>query len=537
MNRYWSVLILILVVAGAVRFHALGAKNLWLDESFSWRLQSFPVGMLIARTAEPTTVHPPLYFILLRQWAHLFGDSEFSLRALSATAGVAGVLAMFFFVFELVQYWTGGLVRRQDVFFAALLSCGVLALNAFHVQLGQEVRGYTMGILLGILTSYMLLRALRLESTLAWLSYACLALAFCYTHTLAVFSLAAQGYFAAFFLLRNGFCTRALELRAGPRLPETFVSDKPKASEWRGPCLAIVVVVGGYLPWLPQVLSQSETYRRAWIGSVPVLQDYVSQITQAILFTSGTGITHDFTLAWAVVVLLIGCKVFVLTRMGWAGLYLLCLGFVPVLLNFAIGQFSDRPIFLARYFAFAQPFWLASFICVVVSVPFRSARLLASGIVLVWSGFSYIEAYPRIGTDANPGMRAATAFILENRSEDELVVSETAFEFFKLAYYLRRVATPVLCVKEPGREMQLGSSHLLDSDLATQRMISQRLSRGIWIVTSDSFGRAPTRVVLSEGWKLVNEREFVQDYWLERPLLVRQYRISPHASREPGKSR
>ena len=204
MNRYWIVLAVILVLATAARFHGLAAKSLWLDEALSWRLQSFPIGTLIARTGEPTTVHPPLYFVLLQQWVRLSGDSEFWLRAPSAAAGALTVLAMFSFVYELVRFWSGDRpTAARDAGLAGLLAAAMLAVNAFHVYLGHQVRGYTLGIVLAVLTSQMLLRALRLGSVRAWVAYACLALAFCYTHTLALCTLAAQAYFAGMYLLWN----------------------------------------------------------------------------------------------------------------------------------------------------------------------------------------------------------------------------------------------------------------------------------------------------------------------------------------------
>ena len=79
---------------------------------------------------------------------------------------------------------------------AGLLAAALLAVNAFHVHLGHQVRGYTLGILLAVLTSQMLLRALRLASARVWLAHAGLALAFCYTHTLALCTVTAQAYFA-----------------------------------------------------------------------------------------------------------------------------------------------------------------------------------------------------------------------------------------------------------------------------------------------------------------------------------------------------
>jgi hypothetical protein len=509
-KRTWIALLVIVMVAAAARFHGLAAKSLWLDESLSWRLQSFPTGMLIARTGESTTVHPPLYFLLLRQWTYLAGDSEFSLRMLSAGAGVLTVLAMFFFVYELMRFWAGaGRPASEDACYAGLLACAVLAVNAFHVQLAQQVRGYTLGTLLAVLTGLLLLRALRLGSARAWVLYALAALAFCYTHTLALFSLAAQGYFAVIFLLPSGSA-------GGSR----------RASAWKGAGLAAVIVIAGYLPWVPNVFSQSETLRTSWTTRSLGIQDHVNEIHRAVLSTPATRGPEMPVLAWCVVVVLGAALAFGLARRDWAGLYLVCLSGIPLLLIFLYSQFSDRGIFSARYFAFAQPAWLAALACAVVRVPLGVERIVLAAMLVVWSAFSYVEAYADVGPERNPGMRAAAAWIVEHRRDDELVVSQTPFEFFKLAYYLRGSSSPpLLYVKEPRREKQRGTAQLVDSDLATREEIFRRQPQGLWIVTSNSFAPpGPTRIDLPEGWEVVEEREFAQDFWLERPLLVRHCR-------------
>lgn len=84
---------------------------------------------------------------------------------------------MLSFVYELVRFWAGDRpTAARDAGLAGLLAAAMLAVNAFHVYLGHQVRGYTLGILLAVLTSQMLLRALRLGSARAWLAHAGLAL-------------------------------------------------------------------------------------------------------------------------------------------------------------------------------------------------------------------------------------------------------------------------------------------------------------------------------------------------------------------------
>jgi len=213
-------------------------------------------------------------------------------------------------------------------------------------------------------------------------------------------------------------------------------------------------------------------------------------------------------------------------RLGWAGFFLACAGCLPVLLILLYCQFSMRNIFHARYFAFAQPIWLAAFASVVASVRFRAERNLLVCLLLLWSVFSCFNGWHIIGPFANPGMRGAVAYLLEKRSEDELVVAQTPFEFFKLSYYLRRTSRPLLCVTHLDRHLQRGATHLVNVDLATPETILRSKPRGLWLVTSASYDPSfQTDIPLSDQWKQIEYREFAQDFHLERPIMVKHYRI------------
>jgi mannosyltransferase len=87
--------ILILLLATGLRFHQLDAQSFWNDEGNSARLSERPIPLIIEGTA--SDIHPPLYYLLLRGWRELVGESEFGLRSLSAFAGVltvAGVMGL-----------------------------------------------------------------------------------------------------------------------------------------------------------------------------------------------------------------------------------------------------------------------------------------------------------------------------------------------------------------------------------------------------------------------------------------------------------
>ena len=80
------------LVAILLRFHAIAAKSLWLDEGFSVELVRQP-WVEFFRVLWIEEANMSLYYLLLRLWLHL-GSSEAFIRGLSAliSAGTVPLL-------------------------------------------------------------------------------------------------------------------------------------------------------------------------------------------------------------------------------------------------------------------------------------------------------------------------------------------------------------------------------------------------------------------------------------------------------------
>jgi mannosyltransferase len=117
-----------MLLALALRWPGLGTTNLWLDEANSWLLAKYPLSELLANIrASPGS---PLYFLLLKLWVQIFGDSERALRALSLAMSVALVPATY-------ALGVHTLSRR-----AALIGTLLLALSPLQLYYAQEARVY-----------------------------------------------------------------------------------------------------------------------------------------------------------------------------------------------------------------------------------------------------------------------------------------------------------------------------------------------------------------------------------------------------------
>ncbi|MEC4886688.1 MAG: glycosyltransferase family 39 protein [Scytonema sp. PMC 1070.18] len=135
--------------------------------------------------------HPPLYYVITRLWAQLFGTSITAIRSLSAIISLL--------VFPCI-YWL-----CQELFDVPLsvpyLAIALVAISPIHLIYAQEAREHMLWLVTIILSSASLLRALRLESkwqskeqnTITWGIYAATLSLSLYTSLLSGFVVVAHG--------------------------------------------------------------------------------------------------------------------------------------------------------------------------------------------------------------------------------------------------------------------------------------------------------------------------------------------------------
>jgi uncharacterized membrane protein len=121
---------LVVAIGLALRFYAIGAKSLWIDESFSIWTATQPLGALWRFTVQ-LDQHPPLYYTLLHFWLAL-GDGEATVRGFSALWG-----ALMLPVIYLIGERVGGRAL-------GLLATLILAISPLHIWFAQQARMYTM---------------------------------------------------------------------------------------------------------------------------------------------------------------------------------------------------------------------------------------------------------------------------------------------------------------------------------------------------------------------------------------------------------
>ncbi|MBN1188355.1 MAG: glycosyltransferase family 39 protein [Dehalococcoidales bacterium] len=171
----------ILLVSIFLRFYDLGAESVWLDEAESIKESA----LSIQKIAEHSN-QPPLYFLLLRGWIHLFGTNEIALRSLSAIFGVLAVLLVFL---------TGRALFNPRV---GLIGAFLVSLAYFPVAYSQEARAYSLLLMLSLLSMWTFVEILRTGKYWTYPAYFASGFLLIYTHFYGLFIILSQ---VLFFLL------------------------------------------------------------------------------------------------------------------------------------------------------------------------------------------------------------------------------------------------------------------------------------------------------------------------------------------------
>ncbi len=181
----------------------------------------------LLRVLSKSPEHAPLYFILARVWAELWGTSVVAMRSLSVIFSVLSLLAMYGFGQTLFSDDTkpryGSVIGQSAM--------GLLAISPFFVAYAQEARPYSLWVWLLLLSGQWLWRALQTNHWTHWVVYSLLLIPTLYTSILSVLVVWGQSLAVLLF--------------------------QPK--RWRGYAIATVTALVTMLPWAWIIVSQWQT--------------------------------------------------------------------------------------------------------------------------------------------------------------------------------------------------------------------------------------------------------------------------------------
>lgn len=433
---------LIALIAFALRLYRLGAQSLWYDETVSAILARQAIPDLIAHTARD--IHPPGYYLLLHGWRRLAGETEFALAFLSLVFGVLLVAGVYLLSRSLFD-------RR-----VALWAAGLVALSPYNLWYSQEVRMYTLGAFLGLLTLYFALRGIKLSSSLLpWLGYAI-------TATLGLYTL----YYFAFLLIPlNLFLLAVLLLSAKSTQPYhvfriLYVGQPPSNSPQRGEnipsssplggteggyirqvglrnwLLANLAIVVLYLPWLGSAWRQATNPPvPPWRGQLPLW---------TILVESWTALSFGESVlpvqVWPLLILtlgLFGLGLYVARIWQWRlGLPLLVLGPLAIIYLAPFIGLTKGPLYHVRYvFTYSPLFYITVGLALAwLWTRQRLITLLVSLFLLGGAAFSAREFYTNTQY-ASDDFRSAIQLIQQKWRPGDVILVNAGYAYTAFQYY------------------------------------------------------------------------------------------------------
>jgi uncharacterized membrane protein len=235
-------LIVILSIAGTLRFGELGKLSYWYDEVVTVRLARTAGPMaLLQLLGEIDATRAPLHPLILQAWLSLFGPSEYSARALSALCGLATVGIIYVIGQSAFDTRTGT--------WGAWLAASSPAL----VQYSREARMYSWLVLVTCIAWATLLSLRKSISGWKQILLGATLIALVYSHPLGLLVVATLGlaYWAnraAFQLpLRNWLLIHLVFVMAAAPWLVQYLNHEPEWSPGRLPVRYLIGLPIGFV--------------------------------------------------------------------------------------------------------------------------------------------------------------------------------------------------------------------------------------------------------------------------------------------------
>ncbi|WBB54912.1 glycosyltransferase family 39 protein [Verrucosispora sp. WMMD573] len=330
----------------------LDTAQLWRDELATWSAATRGLGGLFRLAGTIDAATGP-YYLFMHAWLASAGDSVAALRlpsalAMAATAGLTAVLGH--------RLWDTRVGTLAGLLFAVLPGTS---------RYGQEARPYALVSALAVLSTLLLVDALRRRTRRRWIGYAAATTALGLTHLVALTLLAA-----------HAVAVLTTTIRADPATDADAEGrrDRPSDSgKWQSP--APGRVVGYWLAALVPVAVAVVPLALTAGGQRGRQLDWVDAARPGDLAALAGGVAQSGVVGGV----LVGLAALGAARAGRRALLPLSSVLAPVLLLFLAGLVV--PLWVPRYLVFVVPFG-----CLLAGAALTSVRLPAALAVVALAG-------------------------------------------------------------------------------------------------------------------------------------------------------
>jgi uncharacterized membrane protein len=207
-----------------LRIALAGRSGIWRDEAQCvWVVRSPTLPAMLNFLAQHES-HPPLFYLLLRGWLGIFGDSAAAALALPVLVGCALVPA---------AYCVGRRVFNQST---GLIAAALVATSPLLARYSAVIRPYSLLPLLCLLSVYTLWLGLKGQDRCPWVWHVIATLALLLSHNWSWVVVGAEWVVVSGWLI----CRR-------------IGASWPRARPW---LLAQFLLIAGFVPWIPVFLHQ-----------------------------------------------------------------------------------------------------------------------------------------------------------------------------------------------------------------------------------------------------------------------------------------
>ena len=438
-DKHRWLLLGLIGLAFALRMIGLDSQSLWRDEIDAIRFATLSLGDLFQIFVAPGQ-NGPLYYLVLRPWLAVAGQSEFSLRFFSAAFGTLAV--------PLVHRLGRRLFPSLPLL--ALLAALLTATSPYLVWYGQEGKMYALVVVLVLLSMDCYLVSLERGGWHRWLLYVVVTSAAFYTHLIAAFMIPLQ--MIIFFLVPGG----------------------TRKARWRPWLLSMAALTLPYLPllrWqLPMLLGSASTGYQ-FVALPAMLFSLLSNYSLGVLQRPTVWTLALFVAPVMAAGLLWKDRNARLNALGVLGVWLL----VPVLGFFLITLL--RPMYTARYLIFVLPAFLLLLAAGLVAI-WRHSRLVAGlwlAVLLVANAWGiWLQARTPVKAD----FRAATDYLAKRMAPGDLILFEIPYGRYSFEYYYQR--RPQFAGPSPDLQPGVGRFHVYLPFVAAVRGQPYRWAEGLY---------------------------------------------------------
>ena len=405
----------------ALVFWRLGTASFWFDEAYTSALVRSDVSTLLSHTA--ADVHPPLYYLLLKGWAQIFGFSDVALRSFSALLMLASVF--------MVMVLAKRLMERRHAYLVASFA----ALSPFTIRFAQETRMYALVSLLLVGATYLFViqmqRKRRERSWKIWILYVLLLTAALYTHYFSILILAAHMAYALFHDTRTKDGKTWL-IRLKNRI--SLIDRRLLKS------LLLIPVL--YAPWLPTLIDQTNAVNDGfWIPNVG-LPTTVSLFSMLSVFVEIEGYSGAFWIAVSLIAVA-AWQILYLARRAKAEekktlwFLMACIVFPALLLALISIAPGTTSYFYWRYFAQFSLFYYTGvmFIGLLMTKYNKGiwGPLFVTSLVIM-STVGTVRVLDGVDKD-NITTNEVFPEVLENFEDGDVIVADGTFRWFVVDHY------------------------------------------------------------------------------------------------------